>query len=264
MLKKFYLLVFMPFFTLSAQAKSCLNYVYPQTMGSHALSHIIAKNTGIYGIDVSHHQGQIDWRKAKQAGVSFAYLKASEGVRFIDPCFAENWLGTKKAGVVRGAYHFFRAHIDPIEQAKNFIQQVKPVLTSLDLPPALDIEYVADMDSVSAVELMARAKQWLEYVEHALGVTPIIYTSRAFWEDYIGHNPVFAKYPLWLSAAMRHPGPPSSWREWTFWQFSVKGSVPGIMTAVDLNYFGGDKKEFLKLLSDKNYPKIQKFHTELL
>jgi len=258
MLKKFYLLAFMVSFAMPVQAKNCLNYVYPQTMGIHSLPHIVAKSTGIYGIDVSHHQGQIDWRKAKQAGVSFAYLKASEGRKFIDPCFTQNWLGTKQAGVVRGAYHFFHANIDPIEQAKNFIQQVQPLLTGFALPPALDIEYTPNMNSVTAIELMAKAKQWLEYVEHALGVTPIIYTSQSFWEDYIGNNPVFAKYPLWLAAAMRQPGPPSSWQEWTFWQFSPRGQVPGIMTAVDLNYFGGNKKEFLKLLTDQTYPRIQK------
>jgi lysozyme len=176
-------------------------------------------------------------------------------MKFIDPCFAQNWLGTQRAGITRGAYHFFHANSDPIAQAKSFVEAVKPLLTGFDLPPALDIEYAPDMNSVTAFELMARAKQWLEYVEHELGVIPVIYTSQRFWEDYIGPNPVFAKYPLWLAAAMRRPGPPSAWQEWTFWQFSPLGKVPGIMTAVDLSYYGGDKKQFLQLLTEKGYPK---------
>jgi|GEM_PF-1364006 len=248
MLKKILSFVLLSHLAPATLAQTCITYPEPQAPGIHALTQIFAKRAGIYGIDVSHYQGMIDWKQAKLAGVSFAYVKASEGVKFIDPCFARNWLNSKEAGVVRGAYHFFRANLDPIAQAKNFVATVKPLRNSFDLPPALDIEYGPDMNSVDAIELMARIKQWLEYVEHRLGVTPVIYTSQTFWEDYIGHNPVFAKYPLWLAAALQHPGPPSSWQDWTFWQFSPRGKVPGIMTAVDLSYFGGDKRDFLKLL----------------
>lgn len=242
----------------SAPAQSYNHYNYSQKLAIHSLPHIIAKRNGIYGIDVSHYQGIINWKKAKQAGVSFAYVKASEGATFTDPTFNYNWLASRKAGVVRGAYHFFHANTDPIVQAKKFIQQVKPILTSFDLPPALDIEYTPDMNKVDSINLMAQIKQWLEYVEHELHVTPIIYTSQAFWEDYIGHNPVFAKYPLWLSSAVRQPGAPSSWHEWTFWQFSTRGYVPGVGTDVDLSFFSGSKKEFIQLITSESYPRIQK------
>lgn len=258
MLKLSRMLILIANLTFTAQAQPCIHYQMPQAGGIHSLPQIIAKHSGIYGIDVSHHQGWVDWKRVKQAGVSFAYVKASEGIKFIDPCLSHNWLGSKESGIVRGAYHFFRASLDPIAQAKNFVQVVKPLVSDFDLPPALDIEYASDMNRVDAIELMARVKQWLEYVEHELQVRPIIYTSQSFWEDYIGHNPVFAKYPLWLAAAHHNPAPPSSWHEWTFWQFTPYGHVPGIMTAVDLSYYGGDKQAFVKLLTDKSYPRYYK------
>jgi lysozyme len=255
MLIRFCILIVLSFTYISASyAQGCIKYLAPKATGIHPLSAIATRYNGIYGIDVSHHQGLIDWPKAKQAGVAFAYVKASEGGRFIDPCFRLNWKATRTAGVVRGAYHFFHANIDATVQAKNFVKQVKPLLTGYDLPPALDIEYVPDMNTVDSIALMAHIKQWLEYVEHELGIRPVIYTSQSFWHDYIGHNPVFTKYPLWLSSAVHHPGPPSSWHEWTFWQFTVHGQVPGIIPEVDLSFFGGSKQEFLQLITRKSYP----------
>ncbi len=234
-------------------AQGCINYLNPQTTGIHSLTSLAARYHGIYGIDVSHHQGLIDWPKAKQAGVAFAYVKATEGSQFVDPCFKLNWEATQAAGVVRGAYHFFRARVDPIVQAKNFIKQLKPLLTGFNLPPALDIEYMPEIKTIDSIMLMANIKQWLDYVEHELGVRPVIYTNQSFWHDYIGHNPVFAKYPLWLSSAVKQPGPPSSWHEWTFWQFTVHGKVPGIAPEVDLSFFGGSKQEFLQLITRAPY-----------
>ena len=61
----------------------------------------------VHGIDVSHHQGKIDWPAVAVDGVGFAFIKATEGGDFVDPRFAENWKASAKAGIPRGAYHFF-------------------------------------------------------------------------------------------------------------------------------------------------------------
>ena len=60
------------------------------------------------GIDVSHHQGDVDWNAVGQAGIAFAFAKSTEGDTFQDPQFGTNCAGMKEAGIIRGAYHFFR------------------------------------------------------------------------------------------------------------------------------------------------------------
>src|SRR5437867_1330928 len=63
--------------------------------------------SGLRGIDVSHYQGAINWDDVASGGISFAYIKATEGTNFVDPLFAQNWAGAEAAGLRRGAYHFF-------------------------------------------------------------------------------------------------------------------------------------------------------------
>src|ERR1044071_2785616 len=85
------------------------------------------------GIDVSHHQGNIDWHSVAEAGVSFAFAKATDGDTFHDPQFATNWTQMQSAGIVRGAYHFFRPTKPVNTQVEKFIQAVHK-LDDGDLP----------------------------------------------------------------------------------------------------------------------------------
>ena len=71
----------------------------------------------VQGVDVSHYDGTIDWVKAHASGIDFAFMKATESTDFIDPNFATNWQAAAAAGVIRGAYHFFRPEVDPVAQA---------------------------------------------------------------------------------------------------------------------------------------------------
>jgi len=92
----------------------------------------------VIGVDVSHHQGQIDWRALAGDGIAFAYIKATEGGNFRDTNFASNWAGAAGAGLVRGAYHFFTPCRTGIDQARNFIATVPRDPSAL--PPAVDAE----------------------------------------------------------------------------------------------------------------------------
>ena len=87
----------------------------------------------VEGIDVSHHQGEIDWTKVKNDGIVFAFMKATQGLRFVDPRFKLNWAATEKAGIIRGAYHFLEADQDGAAQAKHFMKTVD--FTKGDLIP---------------------------------------------------------------------------------------------------------------------------------
>ena len=94
----------------------------------------------VNGIDVSHFQGSIDWEEVAAQGIGFAFVKATDGLG-TDPAFATNWSGANQAGILRGAYHFFRPKLSAIDQAKHFCEVVES-LGVRDLPPVLDVESI--------------------------------------------------------------------------------------------------------------------------
>ncbi|MEM7040308.1 MAG: glycoside hydrolase family 25 protein [Bacteroidota bacterium] len=197
--------------------------------------------SGIRGIDVSHYQGKIDWKKVKRSGVEFAFIKASEGKSLKDDKFKQNWKAARKARVLRGAYHFFRPSVDAEKQATFFLKQFK--MQEGDLPPVLDLEVT---DGQSAATIRAGALKWMQIVERKTGVRPVLYTMPRFARDYLDDD--FADYPLWLAhLRSRPPRSPKNWQKWSFWQYSHSGRVRGIRGKVDLNVFSGSKAALLLL-----------------
>ncbi len=136
------------------------------------------------GIDVSHHQGNVNWRAVAEAGISFAFVKATDGGTFTDPQFGTNWIGVKDAGIIRGAYHFFRPAKPVDSQVENFVRTVREIGDG-DLPPVLDLEEAPtphgdEWEDVSGEQRVPLVLTWLEAVEARLGQKPIIYTRRGF------------------------------------------------------------------------------------
>jgi len=192
-----------------------------------------SSTAGVQGIDVSHYQGVIDWALVAEAGMAFAFIKATEGTSEVDPQLQDNWSGAKAAGLLRGAYHFFQPGEDPQQQAENFLSAVQTVPG--DLPPVLDVEIPGD-----ASEILAGVKAWLTAVAHATAKTPILYTSPSFWAQLGTSVSGFSQFPLWVAEyGVTTPKIPEGWTAWTFWQFSESGSVSGIEGAVDLDVFQG-------------------------
>ncbi len=215
----------------------------------------------ILGIDVSNNNPPIDWLKvAKTKKVTFAIAKASEGVTFQDPDFATNWAGMKSAGIIRGAYHFFRPIRSIDEQVENFLDMVGQ-LSPGDLPPVLDLEPYPDdvrvqWESIDSVdERISRSKAWLEKVEAKLGKKPIIYTSASFWEELMGDTEALVEYPLWVAhykpdyQTSKPNIPANNWggKGYTMWQFTESGSVMGVKGVVDRNIFKGNLSKLLDL-----------------
>ena len=161
-----------------------------------------------------------------------------------------NWNGMREAGVVRGAYHFFYAADNAIDQANHFIQTVQAqTLKPDDLPPVLDIKIT---DGVSGTALVAGVKTWLEAVEKAFGRKPIIYTDPSFANEYLT-DPAFGDYPLWIADyGVQTPSIPQGWqgKAWSFWQYSQSGTVNGIEGAADLDRFNGSYQEMLDFIKD--------------
>lgn len=194
------------------------------------------------GIDVSHFQNIIDWPAVRSAGKHFAFIKVTEGVDLLDPQFSANWPGAKAAGLVRGAYHFYVPEDDPITQAEFFITNLE--LTAGDLAPALDVEYSKE---VNAETLAANIKIWLETVESAFGITPIVYTDVNFANQFLSSG--FGRYPLWIASFEEAaPTVEGSWVAWDFWQYSETGAVDGIDGEADLDIFQGTAAQWEGLL----------------
>lgn len=201
-------------------------------------------NYSIHGIDISKFQGNVNWMAVRQMQVdeiriSFAFIKATEGISRQDGTFQRNWDKAKEAGVIRGAYHFFYSTRDPIKQAINFRNVVQ--LESGDLPPVLDIEV---HNNQPPAVIRSTARIWLEDMEKAYGVKPIIYTNIHFYETYLGKD--FDEYPLWVAHYYQKDKPRSA-RNWVFWQHSDIGHVNGIRGTVDFNVFRGDSSDLIKL-----------------
>ncbi len=206
------------------------------------------------GIDVSYWDSGIDWPKVRATGQRYVFIKATEGDSYADPTFDDNWRGAKSAGLLRGAYHFFRSNVDPKKQVTKFIDYVKSMNDNGELPPVLDLE---TPDGQTKEKIISRAKTWLDLVEAAFGRKPIIYSGQFFLQDNFselgGGPPAWAKdYPLWLAQYPNNhvegsqPVLPRGWFKWTFWQYSEKGVVNGINAKVDLNSFNGTLEELYK------------------
>ena len=196
----------------------------------------------VHGIDVSRHQRSIDWEAVKgmkqnDIEFSFAFIKASEGRTVVDNYFKENWKGVKEAGLMRGAYHFYRPHLNAEEQVALFFKMV-PKLEKGDLPPVLDIEM---RGSCPPARLRKNLKRWLVLTEKKYGMVPIIYTNYGFYKTMLMGSE-FKKYPLWI-AHYKTSDLNVKFNNWNFWQHSDKGRVNGIRGTVDFNVFKGELED---------------------
>jgi lysozyme len=197
---------------------------------------VCADEATVFGIDVSHHQGTVDWARAAAGGVKFAFVRVSDGANTKDREFARNWAGTKAAGITRGAYQFFRPSQSVTVQADLFIAAVGKKLPG-DLPPVIDVEVDGGL---APATVAARVRQWVDRVKTATGATPIVYTGKYFWRDEVGAPAGFQQNPLWIANyTTLCPDIPPGWADWTFWQSSATGRVPGVTGNVDMNKFNG-------------------------
>jgi len=197
----------------------------------------------IRGVDVSAHQGTIDWPKLKADKVAFAYIKASEGGDFNDQLFTVNWRAAAKAGVPHGAYHFLTQCQPGLAQAQNFVRTV-PVEPDA-LPPAVDAEHMGPCTKGPQVkDIAAELEAFLAEVELHYGKRPIIYTTQEFHDAYLVG--LFPDERFWIRSLFFEPGFRNS--QWTFWQYHNKGQRAGIVGVVDLNAFRGTQAEFDALM----------------
>lgn len=196
----------------------------------------------VRGVDVSHYQGEIDWKILSGQGIDFAYIKATEGSSHTDPEFTKNWLGAQSVDLKAGAYHFFSFDSQGADQLLHFIQTVPD--SDQMLPPAVDFEFYGDKkanppDKTAAVEQL---KILLEGLEAYYEVRPVLYATEDSWEMYLQEG--FEDYPLWIRNVIRKP---QIDQEWFFWQFTNRARLKGYKGQekfIDMNVFAGDREEW--------------------
>jgi lysozyme len=185
----------------------------------------------ILGIDVSHHQGEIDWPVVAASGVAFSYIKSTEGRDLLDPRFAANWAASREAGIPRGAYHFFTFCSPGATQAEHFLRVAPPSPDALT--PVADVEFVGNCSGYSdLLEVRRELRLFVEAVEQAWGRKPILYLTPDSLDRVIG--PGLAGYPIWIRSVFTEPSL-DSYRGWLLWQFSDNSRIPGVEGPVDRN-----------------------------
>lgn len=190
----------------------------------------------VQGIDVSHHQGRIDWALLREQGVDFVYIKASEGGDHKDRLFAANLRGARAAGIAAGAYHFFTLCRAGADQAANFAATV-PSGPGL-LPPVVDLEFGGNCGARPSREALLRElRAFLAPAEAHAGKPFLLYLTEEFDSFYRVSEAV--DRPLWLRSLVRRPGYGA--RPWTIWQASNFRRLRGIEGRVDWNAARGTR-----------------------
>ena len=186
-----------------------------------------------YGIDVSSHQGEVDWERVAGDDIDFAYIKATEGGDFVDERFRRNWDGAAVAGLDRGAYHFFTLCRGGAEQAENFLRTVPSDADAL--PPVVDLELAGNCsERPERTWVEAELGVFLEQVESATGQTVVLYVGADFQDRYNIRDDL--DRPIWHRRVLVRP----DIEGWWIWQAHERATVDGIDGDVDLDIMRGD------------------------
>ncbi|MGW7205050.1 lysozyme [Streptomyces sp. NPDC054837] len=222
------------------------------TLAGTALAEFPASAAGKpKGHDVSSHQKNVDWQKARSKGARFVYVKATESHTYRNPYFDQQYNGARDAGLIRGAYHFaLPDKSSGRTQAAHFVRNGGDwSADGWTLPPALDIEY-NPYDSkhkcygLKKARMVSWIKSFSNEVKRLTGRRPVIYTTAHWWNTCTGGSGAFASnHALWVARynAADAGALPTGWGYWTIWQYDNGGSLPG-----DQNLFNGSVAQLKK------------------
>lgn len=188
---------------------------------------ILRNTTGREGLDVSHYQGIIDWKRvAQESGVCYAYIKCSEGATIQDSHYQRNIAGAREAGLPVGVYHFYRPTSSPADQLANMTSQARR--EHMDLVPIVDIEH---RGKESIERFQQNLRNFVESVERYYGKRPMLYTGQNFYNRYLVG--LFPEHSWMIAKYIDEPPLLDDNQDYTIWQFSSKSRVPGINGNVD-------------------------------
>jgi len=194
-------------------------------------SPLTATSGKIFGIDVSHHQGNINWNKVKKwkdKSIQFVYIKATEGATLVDKTYEKNLKGAKEQKILTGSYHYFRTTSSVKDQFKNFIQTISK--EDQDLIPMIDVEEKKNWNNK---EFHKNFKEFLGLIENHFGQKPMIYTVNSFYN--INLSGKYNDYHFLIGRYGKNSPNMRDKSNWTIWQFSETGKVDGIPKMVDID-----------------------------
>lgn len=189
----------------------------------------------VKGIDISHYQGDIDFRRVAADSVEFVMIKATEGIDHVDTCMTRNYYGAKGAGLKTGFYHFFRFDRGGVRQGRHFDRVTRGL--PVELPLVIDVE-TANNPAEDYYKVVGRLRDMISFLRRH-GHRVMIYCNTVTYETYIRGN--FEGTDLWI--ASEYEACATGDRR-LLWQHSHNGRVDGIRTAVDINTFNGTRQAF--------------------
>ena len=192
----------------------------------------------IWGIDMSHHQSDVEWEKLSKFKPNFIFFKATEGSTHVDTKYIQNYANARKEGIIVGTYHFFSYKSSGKAQAEHFLSVAE--FKSGDLPLVLDAEYARYMPSPKIVskELI----DFIKTVNQKTGKKPIVYCNNRYFKQYLEAE-LKNEYILWICDFQKEPD-----GDWHFWQATDQFKMDGVRGTVDFNIFNGTMKMLTDLL----------------
>jgi GH25 family lysozyme M1 (1,4-beta-N-acetylmuramidase) len=194
------------------------------------------------GLDISHWNGEVAMKKAAASGIRFIYLKASQGVSFVDSMYTTNVQRARRHGIVTGAYHFFDYTVDGLAQAQHYLSVLATDPgSSTDLPPAVDVECHQALGRADRAYAREQLREFVNEMYRVTGRYVVIYASAHMWRQVIGNDTTFRRNPLWVACwGCEPPIIPAGWTSWTFWQYGV-GEIPGLNRVLDGDVYNGNR-----------------------
>lgn len=207
----------------------------------------VVDDSGILkGVDLYHDDVVTNWKDMAQGGISFCFLKASQGVSIKDNKFYSYWNAAKAVGIKVGAYHFMNFEQSGKVQAHFFNERLRDVggLKTSDLPPVIDWEYKEGITAKKAdIQI---GKDFIDEISILTGRRPIIYLPPSVANE-LGNPSWFKAYPLWLANYSSKPHVPAPWTDFTIWQNSENATIPGLGNKGDSDIFKGTLADLDKL-----------------
>jgi lysozyme len=205
----------------------------------------------VLGVDISKWDGNWDAVRSRAAGAEFAFIKASQAT-YTDPLFAANWQRAKDAGLMRSAYHYLDYSKPGRDQANYFADLL--AADHGELIPTVDFEQRGT--SVTQAAALPALRDFVAQMKARGFARVIIYTSASYWKEFGEKNSSWAQFPLWLADYNSKEGAasPVPWTQWTFWQFTPKGSGETFGTEsfnVDVNRYNGNLDELYAFAGTK-------------
>lgn len=203
----------------------------------------------VRGLDLSAHNGEIDFERIAGDSIDFVMLKATEGTSFKDPRFHSNYLKARKACIKAiGAYHFFRFDTDGEMQAINFLNSLRG--KTLDLPAVIDLEEWSNPGGIPTEDIVKRLRSMIECLERN-GHNVMFYTNKDGYERFLKGR--FDSFPLWICSFTDPPLDDDDNTRWSLWQYSHQGWTEACDSKVDLNTFNGSHEEWLNWLKTSTF-----------